>query len=64
MNKSEIIPDDNYLFRRVHKKLYDPKKRKFTEPAFMVREEKREKSLSVNWDKYESAEQNSYDTNK
>lgn len=62
MRKAEIIPDDNSLFRRALWVLYNPRTRKFTEPAFMIRPG-REKGLSVNWDKYATAEQTSYDRN-
>ena len=60
MRKAEIIPDDSLLFRRIRRLLFNPKTRKFTEPAFMIRPGI-EKGLSVNWDKYATAEQTSYD---
>lgn len=62
MRKAEIIPDDNSLFRRARFNLYNPRTRKFTEPAFMIRPT-REKGLSVNWEKHASAKQTSYDRN-
>jgi len=61
VRKVEIIPDNDKLFRRIHISLYNEKKRKFSEPAFMVRDRRNEKALSVNWEKYASAEQTSYD---
>jgi hypothetical protein len=61
LRKAEIIPDDNLLFRRARLNLYNPRTRKFTEPAFMIRPRRGEKGLSVNWEKYATAEQTSYD---
>jgi hypothetical protein len=61
LREAETIPDDSNLFRRVHPALFNPKTRKFAEGAFLVRPKKNEKALSVNWEKYATAEQTSYD---
>lgn len=61
--RKEIIPDNDLVYRRMCKDWYNPKKNKFTDTAFLVRINKNEKYLSVNWSKYISAENASFDRN-
>lgn len=58
--KTEIIPDNNVLFRRATKYDINPRTRKLTETAFMIRAEKGEKALSVNWEKYATAQESAW----
>lgn len=57
--KKEDIPDDDFLFRRSSCETFDKKRYRFTAPTFMLRKNKGEKGLSVNWSKYSTPEKTS-----
>lgn len=59
MWKREFIPDEDDLYRRVPKDQYDEKMGKVSSGAFMLREDKNEKALSVNWSKWTTPEESS-----
>lgn len=59
--KTEYIPDDAEIYRRVHPKERNPKTGKIQPGAFMVRKQRNEKALSVCWGKYTTPEKASAD---
>ncbi len=45
----EQIPENDHLYRRVHHKCYDPISGKCTEGAFLLKLDRQEQYLSVDW---------------